>query len=252
MTVRFETAETGPGPVRTFAADDPALTDPARRLTTDDEDVVGQAGEARPGRPAAAARTCQQARTVDDPDDRVAAGDRVVGEEHQRLPPTADLYRAGDDALARQLLVDAPLQLGRRAVEPQARRGWTRAATAYVAATAARRSSSNQSSRGPSRSRAAPRVGRRGAARGASAAGAGRAGRPSGSASPAATGAGPARSACRWPGCPGPAALDAAGDRQPGPQPSAGRPTSIVVPPAPTTPRPRAGAPSTVTRHCAR
>jgi DNA polymerase-4 len=26
VTVRFETAETGPGPVRTFRADDPALT----------------------------------------------------------------------------------------------------------------------------------------------------------------------------------------------------------------------------------
>lgn len=34
VTVRFETAETGPGPVLTFAADDPALTRPDR---TDDE-----------------------------------------------------------------------------------------------------------------------------------------------------------------------------------------------------------------------
>ncbi len=29
VTVRFETARTGPGPVRTFAADDPALRRPA-------------------------------------------------------------------------------------------------------------------------------------------------------------------------------------------------------------------------------
>ena len=39
VTVRFETAETGPGPVRTFAADDPDLA-PAPAVFT--ESVEGQ------------------------------------------------------------------------------------------------------------------------------------------------------------------------------------------------------------------
>ncbi len=38
VTVRFETAETGPGPVRTLAADDPALV--RRQVATDDEDLL--------------------------------------------------------------------------------------------------------------------------------------------------------------------------------------------------------------------
>lgn len=36
VTVRFETAETGPGPVRSFAVDDPALSRPAPRVSEDD------------------------------------------------------------------------------------------------------------------------------------------------------------------------------------------------------------------------
>jgi DNA polymerase-4 len=39
VTVRFETAETGPGPVRTFRADDPALT--ALPLPSDDDQPDG-------------------------------------------------------------------------------------------------------------------------------------------------------------------------------------------------------------------
>ena len=53
VTVRFETAETGPGPVRTLAADDPDLV--RRVITTDDEE--DEIGGTEPDRPDVPART---------------------------------------------------------------------------------------------------------------------------------------------------------------------------------------------------
>ena len=46
VTVRFETAKTGPGPVRTFRSDDPALT-PRPREDTESDDDITQASDAR-------------------------------------------------------------------------------------------------------------------------------------------------------------------------------------------------------------
>ncbi len=54
VTVRFETAETPPGPVRTFAADDPDLT---RRPVTIDEEDEPENDESAPAPPAEAAHT---------------------------------------------------------------------------------------------------------------------------------------------------------------------------------------------------
>ncbi len=50
VTVRFETAETGPGPVRTFAAADPALTRRTIAVADDEPELVGQpvAGQKAP------------------------------------------------------------------------------------------------------------------------------------------------------------------------------------------------------------
>ena len=82
VTVRFETAETGPGPVRTFAEDDPALHRrepvPARLRS---RRHAGRNLTASPGRSCA-----QRSRSAASHhrDDRVAAGRRVVAQEHQR------------------------------------------------------------------------------------------------------------------------------------------------------------------------
>jgi DNA polymerase-4 len=45
VTVRFETAETGPGPVRTFRADDPALTHWRVVVPEDADDAAGQGAQ---------------------------------------------------------------------------------------------------------------------------------------------------------------------------------------------------------------
>jgi DNA polymerase-4 len=42
VTVRFETAQTGPGPVRTFGADDPELAPAPPQVEDEDEDPDGQ------------------------------------------------------------------------------------------------------------------------------------------------------------------------------------------------------------------
>ena len=48
VTVRFETAETGPGPVRTFRVDDPELV-PRPRVPAEDADKPPDAGQPSPG-----------------------------------------------------------------------------------------------------------------------------------------------------------------------------------------------------------
>jgi DNA polymerase-4 len=45
VTVRFETAETGPGPVRTFRADDPALRHWRIVVPEDADDAAGQGAQ---------------------------------------------------------------------------------------------------------------------------------------------------------------------------------------------------------------
>ena len=119
VTVRFETAETGPGPVRTFAPTIPTSYAADRHDRRRDDRDRRHAAEPHPiARPQLRAR--RQRLRIDDADDRVAAGDRVVGQEHQGLPDRRHLHRPGDDALARELVGRSALQSARRAVQRRA------------------------------------------------------------------------------------------------------------------------------------
>ncbi len=114
VTVRFETAETGPGPVRTFRADDPALS--ALPLAQDEGQPLGT--DAEPDLVARAQlRAVVEVRRLDDADDRVATGGGVVPEEDQRLSVGRHLDRPQHEPLAGQLLLADPGQARPR--EPQ-------------------------------------------------------------------------------------------------------------------------------------
>ena len=127
VTVRFETAETGPGPIMTFAADDQALSKPSgrepdRRRRTTSRSQPTQREIAPVPRPQL--RALPQVGSSTTRDDRIAAGHRMVGQEHQRLTAARDLYGARDDALAWQLSVRRRSSCDPSdAVEPDRRRG---------------------------------------------------------------------------------------------------------------------------------
>ena len=144
VTVRFETAETGPGRVLSFAVDRPGA---ARRSDHPKSDLA---------RPAAAGRTPRRSSATHHPDHRVAAGRRVVVEEDHRLPVGRHLDGAQHHPLARQLLLAAPAD--RLALEPQPDPvGRAAHDVRRPVERLHRRRRSNQSSRGPSRSRSSGR-----------------------------------------------------------------------------------------------
>ena len=116
VTVRFETAETGPGPVRTFARTTPRCTGGSCRARSRSPTSRRRNLTSSPGRSWA-----QRSRSAasHDRDHRVAP---VVGwsrEEHQRPAVGGHLHGAEHDALAGQLLAAGPLQRrSRPAVAP--------------------------------------------------------------------------------------------------------------------------------------
>ncbi len=122
---------------------------------------------------------------MDDGEHRVAAGRRVVGQEHDRLPARRHLDGAEDHPLARQLVVADP----RRWLALEAQADPVDAApTAYGAAQSrSSASGANQSARGPGVTRSGPGSGGRGVSSGAG----GPAGAPTGSVVPSSTRGGP-------------------------------------------------------------
>ena len=83
-------------------------------------------------------------------DHGIAAGRRVVGEEHHRLPVGRHLHRAADQALAAQLLAPARLAPARaRGPRGAPRPGRSSSATVHVPARSRPAASSTQSARGP-------------------------------------------------------------------------------------------------------
>ena len=101
VTVRFETAETPPGPVRSLAGRRPVAQPMAPRLNP--------TGLTRPQ-----LRALPQVALVDHRHHRVAAGRRVVGQEHHRAAVRRHLHGAEHHALARQLVGASPGAAARR------------------------------------------------------------------------------------------------------------------------------------------
>ncbi len=144
VTVRFETARDPAGPVRSLRRST------TRRSARGDRRSRPMSGVNRTSLARPQLRALPQVVGVDDGDHRVAAGRRVVGQEHHRLPVRRHLHRPEHHPLAGQLVVPAPRERG--SVEPQpdpvgvGRRRRTAPRTAASSASAA-----NQSSRGPGR-----------------------------------------------------------------------------------------------------
>ena len=148
VTVRFETAETPPGPGPLAAGRRPRAQPLAPR--------VNRTALARPQ-----LRALPQVPLVDDRDHRVATGRRVVGEEHHRPAVRRHLHRAEHHPLAGQLARRSPAAAAPPAAA--ARSGRSPARRCTTCGRAGRRASpATRSARGPGSSRSGPGAGGRG------------------------------------------------------------------------------------------
>ena len=173
VTVRFETAETRPGRCRTFRVDDPELVTTRPRGHHDedagatDEDRRRQRRVKRTCSPGPQLGALPQVGRVHDRDHRVAAGRRVVGEEHQRLARRRHLHRAEHQPLAGQLALPDPASAarpraaGRPGSTPPTRRTARRSACARPSRVepVVARAVGQPQQRGPRAGRARPDVG---------------------------------------------------------------------------------------------
>ena len=117
VTVRFETAETTPARCAPTPSTTPRSAPGPRRPRRRRARTTPRCEREPHPLAGTQLRALPQVVGVHHPEDRVAAGGRVVGEEHHRPPVRGHLHRAEHHPLARQLLVPHPRQ--RRAVETQ-------------------------------------------------------------------------------------------------------------------------------------